>query len=364
MRAGLEFSPQVNHRLRDKVLSGERLSLEEGIALYDVDLFTLGEWARGRMQSDKRDEGIVTFVVDRNIAYTNICYVDCDYCAFYRHKDAPDAYTLSDDEIFRRIEELVKIGGTQVMLQGGVNPQLPLSYYINLMKKIKARFPVHLHSFTSTEIAFIARISRLTVEETLKQMKEAGLDSIPGGGAEMLDDGVRDKISPKKQTAAEWLAFHETAHRVGLFTTATMMYGHVETLSHRIEHMLKIRSLQDRTGGFTAFISWTFSPTNTRMDRIRMASGQEYLKTLAISRIVLDNIPHFQTGWVTEGKKIWQLALFFGVDDMGGVLMQEEVVKSTGLAYGTTTQELVALIRGAGKIPVQRNTRYEHLKTF
>ncbi|MBU0600183.1 dehypoxanthine futalosine cyclase [bacterium] len=346
----------------EKAYTGERLNLEEGVSLFDLDLLSLGKLA-DHCRKKYHPEEIITFVIDRNITFTNICALSCKFCAFSVNKDSKNGYLLSKEEILSKVEELVKIGGTQVMLQGGVNPELSLDYYGDLLRSIKEKFNIWLHSLSPTEVYYLSTISGFSVKEVLLKLKEAGLDSLPGA-AEILVDRVRKIISPHKITTAQWLQVMEEAHLAGMHTTATMTFGMMETRPERIEHLLQIRALQDRTGGFKAFIPWTFSPAQTKFSEILPSGGIDYLKTVAVSRIFLDNIPNIQAGWVTEGHKLAQIALAFGVNDFGGILMEEKVIKSTGVAYQTSVPKVVELIKGAGKFPFQRNTKYEILNQF
>lgn len=348
-----------------KRLDGGRLDFEESLALYDCDLLSLGRAAHELTQR-MRPDGMVTFIIDRNISYTNTCVVDCDFCAFYRSPGHAEEYTLSYEQIFKKVQELVDLGGTQVLIQGGVNPALPLEYYLDLIRAIRTKFPtVHVHSFSVVEFDMISKKFRLPLAEVFRRFKEAGLNSLPGGGAEILVERVRKLISPKKASSERWIEVMRTAHEAGLKSTATMVFGHLETLAERIEHLLKIRDLQDQTRGFRAFIPWTLSPYGTpRMSHFRQAGGEDYLKTIAISRLVLDNIEHLQSGWLTEGLKLGQIALGFGCDDMGGTLIEDKVLEPTGIQVHTRSEDLIRLIREAGRIPAQRNTNYEILNVY
>lgn len=341
---------------------GERLSRQEGIRLIrEAPLTALGRAADERRRR-LHPEGLGTFVVDRNINYANACVADCSFCAFYRPPGHPEAYRLPIQEILRRVGELVALGGTQVLLQGGLDPELPLAFYTEMCRAVKERYPrVDLHSFSAPEIDTIAAREGLSYEAVLEALRKAGLASLPGGGAEMLPERVRGAVSPKKMKADKWLAVHRAAHRVGLKSTATMTYGLGETLEERVEHLLLIRALQDETGGFRAFIPWSFQRGRTVLD-LPPTGGMEYLQVVAISRLLLDNVPHLQAGWVTEGPKLCQIALAFGADDFGGILIDEVVVGATGMVYRVDVPEAVRLIRGAGRVPAQRNTRYEILK--
>jgi len=349
----------------EKRLDGGRLCLEEGILLYSCDLLRLGHAAQTLVKRQNPD-GRVTFIIDRNVSYTNACVVDCDFCAFYRKPGDKEAYTLSYEQIFSKIQELVDLGGTQVLIQGGVNPELPLEYYLDLIRAIRQKFPtVHVHSFSVVEFDMISKKFRIPLAEVFRLFKEAGLNSLPGGGAEILVERVRNLISPKKATSDRWIEVMRTAHEAGLKSTATMVFGHLETIEERIVHLIKIRELQDQTGGFRAFIPWTLSPEGTpRMSHFRPAGGEDYLKTIAISRLMLDNIEHLQSGWLTEGLKLGQIALAFGCDDMGGTLLEDKVLEPTGIQVNTRGEDLVRLIREAGFKPAQRNTNYEIIHEF
>lgn len=355
----------IHDRILSKRLEGERLSLEEGILLYSCDLLRLGQAAQ-ELARRKNPDKIITFIVDRNVSYTNACVVDCDFCAFYRSPGHKEAYTLTHEEIFKKVQELVDLGGTQVLIQGGVNPELPLEYYLDLIHAIRERFPqVHVHSFSVVEFDMISKKFRMPLPEVFRRFKEAGLNSIPGGGAEILVERVRKLISPKKASSDRWIHVMKTAHEAGLRSTATMVYGHLETLEERIIHMLKIRDLQDQTHGFRAFIPWSLSPQGTpRMSHFRQAGGEDYLKTIAVSRLMLDNIEHLQSGWLTEGLKLGQIALGFGCDDMGGTLLEDKVLEPTGIEVHTSREDLIRLIREAGYTPVQRDTNYKMLHVY
>ena len=353
----------------DKALSGERITEHDAVALLGSrDLVAIGR-AANELRERRTDPTRVTFIVDRNLNYTNVCYTDCDFCAFYRRPgDRNEGYLLPKPIIFKKIEETLALGGTGLLMQGGHHPDLGVEYYEDLFRSIKARYPIHLHALSPSEIQHAARRSKLTIWETLSRLRDAGLDSIPGGGAEILVDRVRDIISPKKTTSAEWLGVMRHAHRLGMSTTATMMYGHVETLEERVEHMRLIRELQDETRGFRAFISWTFQDDGNRLGervpRDAMPTSFDYLLTQAVSRIYLDNVDHIQSSWVTQGLKIGQVALGFGADDMGSVMIEENVVSAAGTTHRTSTEELVHLIRSLGKVPVQRDTLYRDVKVW
>jgi cyclic dehypoxanthinyl futalosine synthase len=353
----------------DKALDGERISDEEAVALLrSRDLVAVGRVAH-ELRNRKVDPERITFIIDRNLNYTNICVTDCDFCAFYRNPgDAREGYLLPKPVIYKKIEETIAIGGTGVLMQGGHHPDLAIDYYEDLFRSIKERYPIHLHALSPPEVQHIARRSKLTVWETLSRLRDAGLDSVPGGGGEILVDRVRDIIAPKKTKSDEWLDVMRHAHRLGMSTTATMMYGHVETLEERVEHMRRIREVQDETRGFRAFISWTFQRDGNRLDtQVRdedMPTSFDYLLTQAVSRIYLDNVEHIQSSWVTQGMKVGQVALGFGADDMGSVMMEENVVSAAGTTHRTSTDELVHLIRSLGKIPVQRDTLYREVAVF
>ncbi len=344
-----------------KAMSGKRLDADEGLALFrKADLLTLGELAN-RVRKRLHPERIVTFVVDRNINYTNICVNKCKFCAFYRDADSPEAYLLSKEEIFRKIEETLAQGGTQILMQGGVHPDLGIEYFEDLLSSIKSRYTIQIHSLSPSEISYIAKRADLSVLDTLKRLRAAGLDSIPGGGAEILVDRVRKKVSPNKIRWRQWAEVMETAHGLGMITTATMMFGSVETDKEIVEHLIRLRDLQDRTGGFTAFIPWTYQPGNTELGG-RAATAVEYLKTLAVSRILLDNFRNIQASWVTQGAKIAQVALEFGANDFGSTMIEENVVAAAGITFRMTRQEIINLIKDAGYTPAQRDTKYTILK--
>ena len=353
----------------DRALDGERITEDDAIALLrSRDLVAVGRVAN-EIRNRKADPGRITFIVDRNLNYTNVCYTDCDFCAFYRRPgDRREGYLLPKPVIFKKIEETLALGGTGLLMQGGHHPDLGIDYYEDLFSSIKARYPVHLHALSPSEVQHVARRSKLTTWETLSRLRDAGLDSIPGGGAEILVDRVREIIAPKKTKSAEWLGIMREAQRLGMSTTATMMYGHVETLEERVEHMRLIRELQDETRGFRAFISWTFQDDGNRLGALvppeTMPTSFDYLLTQAVSRIYLDNVPHIQSSWVTQGMKVGQVALGFGADDMGSVMIEENVVSAAGTTYRTSAEELAHLIRSLGKTPVQRDTLYRDVKVW
>jgi cyclic dehypoxanthinyl futalosine synthase len=331
--------------------------------LLNVDLLAVGKRAdeiRQRLHPD----GVVTFVVDRNVNYTNICDSKCSFCAFYRTKDAADAYILSNEQIYGKIAELVAQGGTQLLMQGGLNPELKIDFFEKLFREIRKRFPtVQNHSLSPAEVTCIAENSALTLDETLFRLKNAGLDSIPGGGAEILVDEVRSSISPKKIGWKQWGEVMLKAARLGMPTTATMMFGSSEKPEDIVEHLFRVREIQDQGGSFTAFIPWTYQPGNTELGGIT-ATGVEYLKVLALSRIVLDTIPNIQASWVTQGAKMASVALFFGANDLGGTMLEENVVAAAGCSFCMSQQEMITLIRGAGFRAAQRTTTYSIIREF
>lgn len=346
-----------------EIIQGRRMTSEEFVLLYEnADLLDLAR-AACQFRDKLRGDAPITFVIDRNINYTNICSCRCRFCAFYREKDHPEAYVITRDELMAKIEEAVQLGATQLMIQGGLNDDLGLDFFEDMFRGIKAHYDICIHSLTAPEIWHLARRSGLSLKETLLHLQEAGLDSLPGGGAEVLDDEVRHYISPNKIKAAEWLEVMKTAHHVGMKTTATMMMGSVDKLAHRLHHLEQIRSLQDETDGFRAFIPWTYQPGNNELMGRKMSSYQ-YLRFLAMSRVYLDNIEHIQGSWVTQGKSIGQLSLFFGGDDLGSIMIEENVVRSAGTVYKMEKDEMIALIRNAGYTPALRNTEYEILEVY
>ncbi|GBD35694.1 Cyclic dehypoxanthine futalosine synthase [bacterium HR36] len=348
--------------LLDKAVNGERLSPEEGLELLQsADLLALGQ-AADAVCRRLHPEPYRTYNIDRNINYSNICAAVCDFCAFYRKSSDPDAYVLPREGIFQKIEETIALGGDQILLQGGLHPSLRLEWYEELLRDIKTRFPqINIHGFSAPEIWHFHKLNKLPLREVLRRLKEAGLGSLPGGGAEILVDRVRKAITVNKCLTEEWLEVHRTWHELGGKSTCTMMFGHVETLADRIETLEQLRQLQDETGGFTAFICWTFQPENTDLAHIPPAGAFEYLKTQAVSRLYLDNIPNIQSSWVTQGPKIGQLALLFGANDMGSLMIEENVVAAAGTVYYLTLEEIRNAIRELGYIPRQRNVFYEYI---
>jgi cyclic dehypoxanthinyl futalosine synthase len=353
-------------------LSNKRISKEEALDLYkNADLIELGQWANEVRRKHHPDSEPVTFIIDRNINYTNSCTAACRFCAFAYWPGDKRTYVNSYETIQEKTKELVELGGTQLLLQGGHNPDLKIEYYEDLFTRLRKDFPtVLLHALSPSEVDHICNVSNLDTKTVLERLKTAGLNSIPGGGAEILVDRVRNEISPLKIKSDRWLGVMEEAHKLGLKTTATMMFGHVETLEERIEHMDRIRELQDKTNGFTAFISWTFQRDNSPLGKefdekdIKSSDSLEYLKTLAISRIYLDNVENFQSSWVTQGIKIGQLALAFGANDMGGTMLEENVVSAAGTLHCATIDEIVHSIQETGKNAAQRDTAYNVIKVF
>ncbi len=350
-----------------------RLAPEEALHLLDhADTLDLGA-AAARLRRALHPTGEVTFIVDRNINYTNVCVSRCRFCAFYRDPGCPDAYVLDTEELHRKVAQTLELEGTAILLQGGLHPDLDIGWYEDLLRAIKERYPVHIHGFGPPEIAHIARISGLGTVDVLERLRTAGLDSLPGGGAEILVDRVRAHVSPNKATSQEWIDVMREAHTIGMSTTATMMFGGVETRAERVEHMTRIRELQDDTGGFRAFIPWSFQPRNTELAADEAAAsglepapatGWDYLRTLAVSRLFLDNIANIQASWVTQGAKIGQVALAFGANDMGSTMIEENVVAAAGVRFTMARDELVRLIRDAGYEPVQRDTLYREVRRF
>jgi cyclic dehypoxanthinyl futalosine synthase len=347
----------VAERIEKKVVAGDRLTRDEGIVLLrEADLLELGMLAdavRQRLHPD----GIVTYIIDRNINYTNVCVAQCAFCAFYRDLPSREGYLLSKEQLAAKIEETLVLGGNQILLQGGLHPDLGIEYYEELFRWIKGSYPIWIHGLSPAEVKHIEKVSSLTTEETLRRLVAAGLDSIPGGGAEILSDRVRQVIGIAKGTTSDWLSVMETAHRLGMKTTATMMFGHVETLEERVEHLIHLRDLQDRTHGFTAFIGWTFQPTNTAMAGDELTSFQ-YLRTLAVARVMLDNFPNVQASWVTQGGKIGQVSLRFGANDFGSLMIEENVVSAAGAHFRLTEAEIARNIMDAGFVPKRRTMHY------
>lgn len=363
----------------EKALSGSRLSLEDGLALCaETDVVKLGQAAHA-LRVQKSDPAIATYIIDRNINYTNVCVLTCDFCAFYRIEKDADSYVLSREELDQKIVETLEQDGTQILLQGGLHPKLTLDWYVDMLKYLKAKHNIYLHAFSPPEIKHFAKLFKKSFREVLSILKDAGLDSLPGGGAEILVDRVRQYISPGKCSSAEWLQVMEDAHAVGLKTTATMMFGHVETAEERMIHLIRLRELQDKTGGFVAFIPWTyqFKPQpdgfeefrrdgkedrrENKMQGVQMAGAFEYLRLLAISRLMLDNFDNIQSSWLTQGKKIGQTGLRFGANDLGSIMIEENVVRQAGVTNTMTTAEMRRIIADAGFTPRQRDMKYNLL---
>ncbi|MDR4505402.1 MAG: dehypoxanthine futalosine cyclase [Candidatus Scalindua sp.] len=357
----------MTSEIDDIVCRQRRFSSEEGVRLLkSSDLIGLGA-AADRFCQELHPEPYRTYIIDRNINYTNVCISGCKFCAFYKAEDSTEGYLISKSEIFKKIEETVQLGGRQILMQGGLRPDLKIGFYLDLLRSIKERFPVHIHSFSPPEIVYFSELNDIRIREILILLRDAGLDTIPGGGAEILTDRCRDQLSPNKCSADQWLQVMREAHGLGIRSTATMMFGHIETLEERVAHLERIRELQDDTGGFTAFIPWTFQPKNTAMAKFTGesrgygAGGFDYLRTLAVSRLFLDNIPNIQASWVTQGPKIAQLALKFGANDLGSTMIEENVVKAAGVSYCMGKEELESLIRSMGFEPVQRDCYYEEI---
>lgn len=348
--------------LASRIEAGERLAPGEALHLYrHAPVFWLGRMA-DLVRRRKHPDGLVSYIIDRNVNYTNVCVARCNFCAFYRPVGAADGYVLGFDEIFRKIDETRALGGGQLLLQGGHNPDLPIEWYEDLFRAIKARYPdFRLHALSPPEVLHLSRTSRLSVPDVIARLIAAGLDSIPGGGAEILVDRVRKLLNCyHKASADEWIGVMRHAHRAGLRTTATMMYGTVETDEERLEHLLRVRALQDETGGFTAFIAWSYQPEHTERGG-QEATAVEYLRTLALARLVLDNVDNVQASWVTQGGKVGQLSLAFGANDMGSVMIEENVVRAAGAAYCMDEVEIVRNIEDAGFVARRRNMHYEML---
>ena len=359
--------PTVSTRWKpilDRVELGERINSEDATILMDEAPFQ----ELGRVAAKKRALAVpgklATYVFDKNLNTTNVCVVDCKFCAFYTNPENKRGYTRTPEQILEEAKKAAEAGATQILIQGGLNPDLKLDYYEKCLSLIRDNVDIWIHSLSPTEIEFIAAEENITIKECLKRLQAAGLQSLPGGGAEMLVDDIRKAISPKKTRSQAWLDLHDDAHSIGMKTTATMVYGFGETGAQRVEHLMKVRDQQDKTGGFTAFIPWSFSPNKTKLDCPRVMNGTDYLRMVAMARIILDNISHLQAGWVTEGPDVSQLALQFGADDYGGVLMTEEVVSATGLEYGVTEDQVVNMIREAGYVPAQRTTQYDTIRVY
>ncbi len=349
----------------EKVWEGQRMNAAETAQLYQLPLEVLGSLAHRRRELakaeayDGRGNEIITYNVDRNINYTNVCNVYCKFCAFYRTAKDEDAYVITKEELDQKIKETVALGGNQILMQGGHHPSLTLDWYLDMLSHIKKEFPqVNIHAFSPSEFIHFQKVFDLPMEDLLRQFKEAGLGSIPGGGGEILVDRVRQRIAPLKAMSDEWLGVMDVAHRIGLNSSATMMFGHVETLEDRIEHLERVRAQQDATGGFTAFIAWTFQPENTRL-KAKTVGAHEYLRMQALSRIYLDNIPNIQSSWVTQGLEVGQVALTYGANDLGSIMIEENVVSKAGTTFQMTVEDMHRLIQDLGYEPRQRNNWYQ-----
>jgi cyclic dehypoxanthinyl futalosine synthase len=348
------------HVLEERIDQATALELLER-----ADLTTLGYLA-DQVRRRFHPENIVTFVIDRNVNYTNVCVAGCKFCAFQRKPSSPEGYVLDTEEILKKVQELIDWGGTTLLMQGGLNPDLPLKFYTDLLREIKKNFPmVQIHSFSAPEVVYLAKIEGLTIEEVINALKDAGLDSIPGGGAEILSQEVRSFLSPGKCTVEQWEEVHRTAHKLGLTSTATMMFGHVEKPEHIVEHLERVRRIQDETGGFTAFIPWTFKKGNTMLDHVEEASSVYYLKVLALSRIYLDNFKNIQSSHVTQTMQVGIVGLHFGANDLGSVMIEENVISSTTYKVSIPkVEDMVSAIRSAGFVPAQRDTYYNIIRVF
>ncbi len=344
----------------DKAVAGERLTPEEGLRLLESDdLLAIGR-AADEVARRMHPEPYRTYNIDRNINYTNICTAVCDFCAFYRPPKHAEGYVLEREELLQKIEETVKLGGEQILMQGGLHPEFGIEWYEDLLRDIKQRFPqVNIHGFSPPEIYHFGKVSKLPLRDILERLQAAGLGSLPGGGGEILVDRVRSAMTRGKVMTDDWLNVHRVWHELGGRSTATMMFGHIETLAERVEHLERLRQLQDETGGFTAYICWTFQPENTDMADVPPSGAHEYLKTQAVSRLYLDNFPNIQSSWVTQGLKIGQLALLYGANDMGSLMIEENVVAEAGTVHYLTLEEIRDAIRELGYTPRQRNVFYE-----
>jgi cyclic dehypoxanthinyl futalosine synthase len=356
------MEPTMIRSILEKGVAGQRLTPDEGLALLQShDIHAIGR-AADAVCRRLHPEPYRTYNIDRNINYTNVCAAVCDFCAFYRKSTDSDAYVLPREALYQKIEETIVLGGDQILLQGGNHPSLPLEWYEDLFRDLRARYPqVNLHALSASEIWNLHKISKRPLREVLERLKAAGMGSLPGGGAEILVDRVRKAITKNKVLTDDWLEVHRVWHRLEGRSTCTMMFGHIETLAERIEHLERLRQLQDETGGFTAFICWTFQPEHTDMADVPPAGAFEYLKTQAVARLYLDNIKNVQSSWVTQGLKIGHLALFFGANDMGSLMIEENVVSAAGTVHHLTLEQIKNAIREAGYIPRQRNVFYEYI---
>lgn len=348
--------------IREKVLNSERPTEQELLVLFrDGNLYDLGFLA-DIVRRKKHPEPVVTYVIDRNINYTDICISACKFCAFYKGPEDAEGSVISFEELKKKIDETQELGGTQILLQGGLHPDKQLEFYEDMLRFIK-KTGIHIHGFSPPEIFHFAKVSGLSVAEVIERLRQAGLDSMPGGGAEILSDRVRRMAAPKKCSADAWIDVMRQAHLQGMKTTATMMFGHIETLEERLEHLLRIRDLQEKTGGFTAFIPWPFQPANTAFSDIPKTTAHAYLKMLAWSRIVLDNVANIQASWVTQGPKVAQISLFFGANDFGSTMIEENVVAAAGVTFRLSETEIRSLVKGAGFVPQQRTMDYSFVTT-
>lgn len=348
-------------KILQKAVAGERLSFDEGLRLMNDcrDLTALGQ-AADAVTRRLHPEGYRTYNIDRNINYTNVCTAVCDFCAFYRTPKSAEGYVLDRAELLQKVRETVELGGDQILMQGGLHPQFKLEWYEELLRDIKSHFPqVNLHAFSPPEIYHFTKVNKLSLEEVLSRLKDAGLGSLPGGGAEILVDRVRKEITRGKVLTDDWLNVCRVWHKLGGRGSATMMFGHVETMAERVEHLERLRELQDETGGFTAFICWTFQPEHTEMSHVPTAGPFEYLRVQAISRLYLDNFANIQSSWVTQGRKIGGLALLFGANDMGSLMIEENVVAEAGTVHYLSLEEMREAIREIGFVPRQRNVHYQ-----
>jgi cyclic dehypoxanthinyl futalosine synthase len=349
-------------RILEKADAGERIGPDECLTLFrEGDLLSVGA-AADRRRRQLHPERVVSYIVDRNINYTNSCVADCKFCAFYRKPKSPQVYVLDRETLETKIQELVDAGGIQILLQGGHHPTLKLDWYEDLLRWIRSRWKVLIHGFSSPEIQHFAKINRLPVDEVIRRLRSAGLDTVPGGGAEILSDRVRFDLARNRCSTQEWLDVHRIAHEQGMRSTCTMVIGHLETLEERVEHLRLLRELQDGTGGFTAFIVWTMQTENTEISALPTAGGHEYLRTQAIARLFLDNVRNIQASWVTQGHEVGQLALRFGANDMGGTMMEENVVSQAGTIYHMDEPRIRELISKAGFLPKRRDTTYRFLE--
>ena len=359
MSAAIAHTTDISD-IADKVWNGERLSFEDGLRLFESDDLLLVGSLADLVRQRKHPSRVVTFNIGRNINYTNVCWVRCKFCAFYRVPGHPEGYVLTDEEVLDKCRELVELGGREILIQGGLHPKLQIDYYERLFRTVKAAYPIiDIHGLSSAEINYVAHMSKLSLEETLLRLRDAGMNTIPGAG-EMLVDEVREKIAPLKEKTERWIELMRTAHRLGIRSSATMVYGWGETYAQRLEHMMRVRELQDETGGFTAWISWSFQPDGTELGGTK-ATGWDYLKNTAVSRLILDNVDNLQASWVTQGPKVAQAALRYGLNDFGSTMMEENVVSPTGTNFLMQVDEIRRLITEAGYEPRVRDTLYRHL---